>query len=170
MKWGFLSHNLPLWVLELLLLFFAVSLKGFWDTLLIRWQQTDVLRARVCCQNIWDSLGYHSAGCLYMALCTCSSERVLQLIWQKMVYAAFLWEPQNCLSSKEFVRKCSSNAKQKQWFSHLGLKRDECLHSCVWIQDAVPPISNPGYNKKKWFCSLQDEMTLFPFFCLEISL
>lgn len=138
----------------------------FWDTLLIKSQQTDILRARVCCQNIWDSLGHHSSGFLYI----CSSETILQLIWQKMVSSAFLWEPQNCLIGKQFMRKCSSNAKQKQWFSCLGLKRAECLKLCVWIQDGVSPISNAGYHKSSWFCSLQDEMKRFPFFSLEISL
>lgn len=144
--------------------------RAFWDTLLIRSQQTDILRARVCCQNIWDSLGHHSTGCLYMSLCTCSPETALQLVWQKMVSDAFLWEPQNCLRGKEFVRKWSSNAEQKQWFSRLGLKRPECLHSCVWIQDGVSLVSKPDYHSNSWFCSLQDEMKLFPFFCLEISL
>lgn len=50
---------------------------------------TDVLRARVCCQNIWVSLGCYSTGFLYMSLYKCSSETVLQLIWQKMVSAVF---------------------------------------------------------------------------------
>lgn len=50
---------------------------------------TDVLRARVCCQNIWVSLGCYSTGFLYMSLYKCSSETVLQLIWQKMVSSVF---------------------------------------------------------------------------------
>lgn len=127
-----------------------MSLKGFWDTLLIRSQQTHS-EGWSLLQNIWDSLSHHSTGCLYVSLCICSSETVSQLIWQKMVSAAFLWEPQNCLRGKEFVRKSSSNAKQKQWFGCLGLKRAECLHSCVWIQDGVSPISNPAYHKKQLF-------------------